>query len=265
MMRIVTRILFILLSVSCNPVYADNVITVTTPAGDKSEHLDLEAVGSLFGKYNNLEDFENQLNNPERAISNLDLNEDGQVDYLRVVEVVNGNRHLITLQAVIGENQFQDVATIEVEKNNEEEVTVQIIGDTEIYGEDYIIEPTYATPLVFPLLFWAAHYRPWHSSSRWNHYPNHYRPRRPYPLALYQSNIQVQINTDTTYDHFKKSRGQITTSSPKKENSKNWGTNRQQTQTPGNRKYSTEPLDSRENSRHNNQRNNQIIITNPQQ
>lgn len=263
-MRIAVGVLFILFSMIFSPVYADNVISVTAPEGSSRDHLDLRAVGSLFGKCKNLEEFENQLNNPDLGISNLDLNGDGQVDYLRVVEVVRDNVHLITLQSVIGENQFQDVAIIEVEKNNEEEVTVQIIGDAEIYGDDYIIEPTYATPLVFPLLFWATHYRPWHSPSRWGHYPNRYRPWRAYPLALYQSNIQVQINTGSDY-HFKKSRGQIIINSPQKGNSKTLGTHQSKTPAPVNRSYSTESSDSRNNNSDNKQGNNRIFTTRPRQ
>ena len=197
-MKIAAGALFILLSVIFSYAHADDIITGTGPESNMGNNLDLRAVASLFGDCKNLEDFENQLNNPDLGISNLDLNRDGQVDYLRVVETVKEGIHLVTLQAVIGENQFQDVATIEVKRNNEEGVTVQIIGDAGIYGEDYIVEPTYATPPVFPLLFWASHYRPWRSPFRWGHYPNHYRPWRPYPLALYQSNIQIQINTGTT-------------------------------------------------------------------
>ena len=264
-MRIAAGALIILLSVTFSHVSADNVISVEGIENSQSENLDLRAVGSLFGRCENLEDFENQLNNPDLGISNLDLNGDGQVDYLRVVETVRGDIHLITLQAVIGENQFQDVATIEVEKNNEEEVTVQIIGDAGIYGEDYIIEPTYATPLVLPLLFWANHYRPWRSPFRWGHYPNRYRPWSPYPLALYQSNVQIQINIGTANDHFKKSRGTITTTSPKKGGSTAGSTPQSKTSAPNSRTYSTKSSNSKETNVPNNQGNGNILTTRPRQ
>ena len=264
-MRIAAGTLFILLSVIFSHVYAGNVINVEGIENSQSENLDLRAVGSLFGRCKNLEDFENQLNNPDLGISNLDLNGDGQVDYLRVVETIKGDIHLITLQAVLGENQFQDVATIRLEKDNEEGVTVQIIGDAGIYGDDYIIEPTYATPLVFPLLFWANHYRPWRSPFRWGHFPNHYRPWSPYPIALYQSNIQIQINTGTTNDHFKKSRGSITTTSPKKGNSTTGNTPQSKTAAPNSRTYSTKSSNSKENNPPNNQRNGNTLTTKPRQ
>ena len=247
-MRIAAGTLCILLSVIFSHVYADDVINVEEIENSQSKNLNLQAVGSLFGRCENLEDFENQLNNPDLGISNLDLNGDGQVDYLRVVETVKGDIHLITLQTVIGKNQFQDVATIRLEKDNEEGVTVQIIGDAGIYGDNYIIEPTYATPLVFPLLFWANHYRPWRSPFRWGHYPNHYRPWSPYPIALYQSNVQIQINIATTNDHFKKSRGTMTTTSPKKGGSTAGNTPQSKISAPNSRTYSTKSSNTKENN-----------------
>ena len=69
-------------------------------ATEISNHLDLEVVISLFGESKDLEDFEKKLNDPERQISNLDLNEDGEVDYLRVVENSMNETHLVSVQAV---------------------------------------------------------------------------------------------------------------------------------------------------------------------
>lgn len=51
----------------------------------------------------NLEDFENKINDPKTQISNLYLNKDYQVDYLRIVETSENERHLIVIQAVIGD------------------------------------------------------------------------------------------------------------------------------------------------------------------
>ena len=72
---------------------ADETITVTANDTDISAALDLKAVATLFGESENLEAFEQKLNDEETHISNLDLNGDGQVDYLRVVETAEGNKH----------------------------------------------------------------------------------------------------------------------------------------------------------------------------
>jgi hypothetical protein len=51
------------------------------------------------------------------------------------------NTRLLVLQAVLGDSDYQDIATIEIEKHNEEEISLQIIGDPDLYGADYILEP----------------------------------------------------------------------------------------------------------------------------
>ena len=94
--------------------FAQEKTTVTAKNSDISDNLDLRAVATVFGDASNLEDFERRLNDPKTQISNLDLNNDNYVDYLRVIETVEGNVHLVVVQAVLEKDVFQDVATIEV-------------------------------------------------------------------------------------------------------------------------------------------------------
>jgi hypothetical protein len=129
---------------SMNEVQAQKkIVTVTSKGGDISDNLDLEAVASIFGEAENLSEFEEQLNHPKHGISNLDLNEDGYVDYLRVVESTINGVHLITIQAVLGDDLFQDVATIDVQRKGGDSYSVVIIGNDYLYGTNYIIEPVY--------------------------------------------------------------------------------------------------------------------------
>ena len=122
---------------------ADETVTVTATSSDISENLDLKTVATLFGQAKDLEQFEQMLNNPDSAFSNLDLNGDGEVDYLRVIETADGNRHLVVIQAVLAKDIYQDVASIFVEKDDNDQITVQVVGDEYIYGVNYIIEPVY--------------------------------------------------------------------------------------------------------------------------
>ena len=87
--------------VSITSVFAQDRTTVTANNSEISDNLDLRAVASIFGDSKDLADFERRLNNPEVPISNLDLNGDSQVDYLRVIETVEGNAHLIVIQSFI--------------------------------------------------------------------------------------------------------------------------------------------------------------------
>ena len=156
--------------------HADKTVTVSATSADISENLDLRTVATLFGQAKDLEEFEQVLNNPDSAFSNLDLNGDGDVDYLRVVETADGNRHLIVIQAVLAKDIYQDVASIYVEKDESEQVTIQVIGDEYIYGANYIIEPVYIyRPLIYDW-FWGPSWVCWHSPYYWDYWPGWWRP-----------------------------------------------------------------------------------------
>ncbi len=200
-MKTLTVGLLIALLAMFGSVHAQDVTTVEATGSDISENLDLEAVASLFGEAENLEDFENKLNDPDTQISNLDLNEDNEVDYLRVVETSKNVTHFVTIQAVIGKDQYQDVATIEVEKDSQGETQIQVVGDVYMYGPNYIIEPVYVRPPVIFIWFWGPHYNPWRSPFYWGHYPRHYHPWHPHPPHVYRRNVHVHVNVNHTYRH----------------------------------------------------------------
>ena len=176
------RVLFLLLAIGFGLLlptlsYADETVTVTATSSDISENLDLKTVATLFGQAKDLEQFEQMLNNPDSAFSNLDLNGDGEVDYLRVIETADNNRHLVVVQAVLAKDIYQDVASIFVDKDEEtQSVTVQVIGDEYIYGVNYIIEPVYIhRPLIYDW-FWGTSWVCWHSPYYWGYFPHWWRP-----------------------------------------------------------------------------------------
>ena len=157
--------------------HADETVTVTATNADISEDLDLKTVATLFGQAKDLEEFEKMLNNPDSAFSNLDLNGDGNVDYLRVIETADQNRHLIVIQAVLAKDIYQDVASIFVEKDETtQSVTVQVIGDEYVYGTNYIIEPVYIYRPVIYDWFWGPSWVCWHSPFYWDYWPIWWRP-----------------------------------------------------------------------------------------
>lgn len=178
------------------------VVTTTRAASyDISDNLDLDAVASIFGESKDLEDFEYRLNDPDARISNLDLNEDGYIDYLRVLENSGDRNSLVVIQAVLDKDIYQDVATIEIERVQNGNLRVQVIGDSYIYGSNYIIEPVFVrTPVIFSF-FWGPHYRPWSSPYYWNYYPRWYSYCRPYPTYRYHKHVHVHINTHNSYHH----------------------------------------------------------------
>lgn len=170
-------------------VVAQDLTTIEATDSDISDNLDLEAVASIFADAEDLEDFEHQLNDPEKRISNLDLNEDGYVDYLRVIEAATDDVRVITIQSVMGKDLYQDVATIDVEKDNRGKTRVQIVGDVYMYGNDYVIEPVYLhRPRIYVYL-WTPRILPWRSSFYWGFYPTYFNFWRPYSYHAYYTHV----------------------------------------------------------------------------
>lgn len=197
-----TKLLLIALTIigftSCQ---AQAGATVYAKNSDISDNLDLRAVASMFGESANLQDFERRLNDPKYQISNLDLNGDDQVDYLRVIESVEDRTHVVIIQAVLDRDVYQDVATIDVERDNYNKVSVQVVGNTYLYGDNYIYEPVYSVAPVIYSSFWVTNYRPYYSTWYWNYYPTYYTAWTPYPVYRYRSNINVCINVHNSYNY----------------------------------------------------------------
>ncbi|MGL1889019.1 MAG: hypothetical protein OCD76_21070 [Reichenbachiella sp.] len=113
--------------------------------GLPGDDLDLYAVLNLFQQSKTIEDFEKSLNDEETGIVNLDLNNDGNVDFIKVVTDQDGDDFLFILQDPISETETQDVAVITVSKDADGKVAMQVIGDEKLYGKDYVVEPVSET------------------------------------------------------------------------------------------------------------------------
>lgn len=178
-------------------------LLATTSFGQESDStglagddLDLSAVLELFKESESPEDFEKKLNSEESEVNNLDLNEDGEVDYIRVVDHGDSISHALQLQVPVNEEESQDVAVIEMEKVDDETVNLQVIGDSELYGEEYMLEPQDEsnTNIVVNVNTWrpvrfiyGPRYRPWVSPWRYRHYPRWFRPWRPVRWGIYHN------------------------------------------------------------------------------
>ena len=109
--------------------------------GLPGDNLDLYAVLDLFQKSKTIEDFEKSLNDEKKKINNLDLNDDKKVDFIKVETKKKGEDFTFILRDPISKTETQDVAVIFVSKDKNKKVSLQIVGDKDLYGKDYIIEP----------------------------------------------------------------------------------------------------------------------------
>ena len=182
-------------------VYSQDRTTIEAKNADISDNLDLEAVASIFGESDDVEDFEKRLNDPKIQINNLDLNADGEVDYLRVMETGSGNTHTLSIQSVLGKDQYQEVATIDVVKDKSKKTQVQVVGNVDMYGPNYYITPYYPVVPVFFSFFWMATYRPYYSPWYWGYHPPYWNPWRPYSPYMYHNNVHVHVNVNNQYNY----------------------------------------------------------------
>jgi len=114
----------------------------TGELGLPGDNLDLYAVLDLFQKSKTIEDFEKSLNDEKAKINNLDLNDDKKVDFIKVETKKDGDDYTFILRDPISKSETQDVAVILVSKDKNKKVTLQIVGDKDLYGKDYIVEPS---------------------------------------------------------------------------------------------------------------------------
>ena len=124
----------------CTPVFSQEKVTPDS-LGLPGDNLNLYGVLDIFQKSETLEEFEKKLNAEDSKINNLDLNGNDKIDYITVKDNMKGNAHAIVLQVAVNEKETQDVAVIEVEKDKNDKIQIQIVGDEQLYGKNYIIEP----------------------------------------------------------------------------------------------------------------------------
>jgi hypothetical protein len=178
--------------------------------GLPGDNFSLEGALELFKNASSPEDFEKQLNSEKNHVNNLDLNGDGDIDYIRVISKVDKEAHLLILQVPVSETENQDIAVIEIEKTSKDEAILQIIGDEDIFGEEIIVEPSDGTDIdeddggkgpmyeneddyvVVNVWGWptvryiyAPAYRPWISPWRWRSYPTWWSPWRPFSWSVW--------------------------------------------------------------------------------
>ncbi|SFE02039.1 hypothetical protein SAMN05518672_104163 [Chitinophaga sp. CF118] len=180
--------------------------------GLPGDNFSLQGALEMFKQSASPEAFEKALNSEENKVNNLDLNNDGNIDYIRVINKKEDDVQVFVLQAVVSENENQDIAVIELQKTSDENAVIQIEGDKDIYGETKIAEPapeadnafnyspathgpsaSFGTGIIVNVWFWpcvrfvyAPSYVIWASPWGWHSHPVWWRPWRPMPWYAYR-------------------------------------------------------------------------------
>ncbi len=186
----------------------------TDSTGLPGDNFSLQGALEMFKQSSSIEEFEKLINTESNSVNNLDLNGDGEIDYVKVIDKADKDVHAFVLQVAVSETENQDIAVIELEKTGDTTAMLQIIGDDEMYGEQVIVEAsdegdeadndsdvkgngpsadyTESNRIVVNVFFWPSVrfvyrpvYVPWVSPWRYRHYPGWWRPWRPFAWHVF--------------------------------------------------------------------------------
>ena len=172
---------------------------VTNYNTDPCFYLDLNAVAAAFADSRSVREFEQILNSSRYMINNLDLNRDGWIDYLRVIETHRGVYHTFLIQACLGPSLYQDVATL-VAEHRPNALYVEVIGDRWLYGPNYIVRPVFIKRPPLWNVFGRPSYAAWTSPYYYGYWPSYYQKPKPIYLNHYQAYVRTYMH-DHHYCH----------------------------------------------------------------
>ena len=166
---------------------------VTDYNTDPCFFLDLNAVAAAYAESRSVREFEQILNSSRYMINNLDLNRDGWIDYLRVIETYRGFYHALLIQACLAPGVFQDVATVVAERRPDA-LFVEVIGDRYLYGTNYIVRPVFVQRPPMWDVYGRPNYAAWSSPYYYGYYPSYYTQPKPVYLNHYQAYVTTYMS-----------------------------------------------------------------------
>ncbi|MGD0710103.1 MAG: hypothetical protein ABR968_02905 [Bacteroidales bacterium] len=206
-MKSFISIAFVCMLLMANKLFAQNASTDST--GLPGDNFSLQGALQMFKESKSLEEFEKKLNTADNHVNNLDLDGNNSIDYIRVIDKLNGDSHAIILRDIVSKTESQDVAVIEIQKTGDKTAMLQIVGDKELYGDSVYVEPvdqSEAKPgkkgpasavnslrfIIVNVWFWPCvpiiydpFYVPWVSPWGWGYYPGWWNPWYPMGWGYY--------------------------------------------------------------------------------
>ena len=170
-----------------------STFVVTDYNTDPCFYLDLNAVAAAYAESRSVREFEQIINSSRYMINNLDLNHDGWIDYLRVIETYKGYYHAMLIQACLAPGIFQDVATLVAERRSDV-LYVEVIGDRYLYGANYIVRPVFIKRPPMWDVYGNAHYTAWSSPYYYGNFPSYYTKPKPVYLNHYQAYVRTYMS-----------------------------------------------------------------------
>jgi len=184
-------LLLSLFATSCSEKkYSKAEVTVVEKEAGLGDGLNLQAIGTLVPKVSGPEELEKLINTSK--YNNLDLDADGNIDYVNVQEYGTN----FELSTKLNTGEVQSLATIEINTTTGD---VGIRGDHNIYGHDHYYQRRYSTGEMLLMAYLLRPHTPYYHTPYYHgYYPGYYRSYRPVPMATYRTQTRT-VTKNTTY------------------------------------------------------------------
>ena len=183
---------------SCGSSNKPKETTTVSASGSGNDGLNLKALTELAKTTKDPKELEEKLNEPN-SINNLDLDNDGNVDYLTVTEYGDGDQKGFSITDELPKGEKQEVATIEISKdpNNANSGNMYVNGNEDVYGQPVHYQSGFSVGefLLFAYIFrpHPFYYSPWH----YGYYPGYWGMRPIMPISAYRSSMHSYTRTTT--------------------------------------------------------------------
>ena len=209
--------------VGCTPSNGQQII-VNQSQPNIGDNLDLRALGELIKSSKNPQEIEKKLN-ADNSINNLDLDGDGNRDYLKVTEYGKGTEHGYSICAVLKDGS-PEVANVTINTTNNQ---MNLNGNPNYYGSvNNTYQSTFSTT-DFLLLAWMMqpHYSYYSSPYYYGHYGYGYTGRRVVSYDVYHSRpFYRSVSTNKSYRVTNTPHSSVSLSSPNARNTSSIATKR---------------------------------------
>ena len=183
--------------VGCGSSGNNGQVIVNSSQPNIGENLDLRAVGEVIKNSRNPQEIEQKLN-ADDGINNLDLDGDGNRDYLKVTEYGKGSEHGYSICAVLKDGE-PEVANVVVNTATNQ---MTMNGNSQYYGNNNNTYQSSFNTTDFLLLAWlmSPNYSYYHSPYHYGYYGYGYSYRPIVSYHTYSSRPTMRtVTTTRTY------------------------------------------------------------------
>lgn len=148
-------------------------VTADVIAQEFAKGLNLQAVSDLAKSSKDAADLEKKLNSQSTGVNNIDLNDDGKVDYINVTEYGSGDTRGFSLTTELAPGKVQEIATIEFVKEGDR-ATMHTRGNSSLYGNNSHYRSSFGLTDALLLGYIFSRHNNYSSPHGHNSYPRHY-------------------------------------------------------------------------------------------